>query len=59
MRYRPTIDHRVNDFALTVNRAITANDLEREADLQLALGHHLIAERLSHHAEELRERSNA
>jgi hypothetical protein len=32
-----------------------ASQLDREADLQLALGRHLAAERLSRQAEELRE----
>ncbi|MCB8883986.1 hypothetical protein ACELLULO517_27350 [Acidisoma cellulosilytica] len=55
MRRRSFIDLRAGDFAPTVNLAITARDLDREADIQLALGHHLIAERLSRHAEELRD----
>ncbi|MCB8878275.1 hypothetical protein [Acidisoma silvae] len=55
MRHRPAIEHCAKSFAPTVNRAITARDLDREADLQLALGHHMIAERLARHAEELRE----
>ena len=55
MRHRPSQDYRACPQALTSRIAYAARDLDREADLQLALGHHVIAERLSRHAEELRE----
>jgi hypothetical protein len=55
MCYRPDQNSRAFYFAQTTSLAITARELDREADLQLALGHHIIAERLSRQAEDLRE----
>jgi hypothetical protein len=57
MCYRPTINTSVflHVPSPEARFGTIASQLDREADLQLALGRHLAAERLSRQAEELRE----